>query len=103
MARRVPRSATLDLERTDGQLKTAVRWQAFDTRFNDSANTQPLPGYGLIGLRSSYAINPSLQVNAQLNNLMNKDYIVVRNTLSPYNDYSTAGRSLYVGLRYSPQ
>ena len=103
LARRVPRSATLDLERTDGQLKTAVRWQAFDTRFNDSANTQPLPGYGLIGLRSSYAINPSLQVNAQLNNLMNKDYIVVRNTLSPYNDYSTAGRSLYVGLRYSPQ
>lgn len=103
LARRVPRSATLDLERTDGALKTAVRLQAFDSRFNDSANTQSLPGYGLIGLRSSYAINQTLQVNAQLNNLMNKDYIVIRSTLSPYNDYSTAGRSLYVGLRYAPK
>ncbi len=103
LARRVPRSATFDLERTDGPLKTGVRLQAFDSRFNDSSNTQSLPGYSLLALRSSYVINQAWQVHAQINNLMNKDYIVIRSTLPPYNDYSAAGRSLYVGLRYAPK
>lgn len=103
LARRAPRSGAFDLERVVGPLRTGLRIDAVSQRFNNSTNTQVLSGYAVLGLRTSYAIKSDLRLEANLNNLLNRDYVVMRGTVSPYNDYAMPGRSLYVGIRYSPK
>jgi vitamin B12 transporter len=75
----------------------------FSDRFNDSANTQRLPGYALVGLRSSYAWSRDISFTAEIQNALDKDYIVNRVSSAPFSDYGTAGRALYIGLRYAPK
>jgi outer membrane receptor protein involved in Fe transport len=38
-----------------------------------------------------------------LSNLFDKNYVAVQSTLNPFNDYAVAGRSLFIGLRYTPK
>lgn len=101
LQRRVPRMATLDLSRRVDRLELGAVVQGFSARFNDAANRQRLAGYGLVTLRAAYAVDKHLTLTAHLRNALDKDYVVNRGTFSPYNDYATAGRSLFVGLRYT--
>lgn len=103
LARRAPHTGSLELERVSGPLRAAVRLQGVSQRFNDSNNTQILSGYTLLGLRTSYAIKKDWKVEAILNNALNRDYVTQRGTVSPYNEYTMPGRSLYVGFRHSPR
>ncbi len=74
-------------------------WQPFaelrlsGDRF-DSVGGVTLPGYGLLNLGTSYALNPNWKVVARLNNVGDKDYSLA-------NGFTTPGRNLFVSLQWS--
>lgn len=103
LQRRVTRAATLDLSRRAGPLTWGANTKMFSDRYNDSANTQKLPGYALLGLRSSYTWSRDISFTAEIQNALDKDYVVNRVSFSPFSDYGTAGRALYFGLHYAPK
>ncbi|MEI7786238.1 MAG: TonB-dependent receptor [Betaproteobacteria bacterium] len=103
LQRRVPRVARLDVSRRWQQWDAGVSVQGFSHRYNDTANEQRLPGYALLGMRASYALNASLRLTGTVSNALGKDYAVLRVSSAPFNDYATGGRALYLGLRYQPR
>jgi len=100
LQRRVPRSATFDLARTLGAHEVAAQLQAYSARYNDTANTQRLPGFALLNLRASFSLGRHWSLAANLRNVLDKEYVVNRVAFAPFSDYGTAGRSLLVTLRY---
>lgn len=101
LQRRTPRFGAVDLSHRRGALELGGRLEAFSHRYNDAANTQRLPGYGLLSLRGTYHLNPRWAFTASIRNALDKDYVVNRVTFAPFSDYGTAGRSVYLGVRYS--
>ena len=71
--------------------------QASSERFDNAANTraQRLPGYGLINLSASRPIGRDFSLVARIDNLADRDYQLVRG-------YATAGRTAYLGLKWTP-
>ena len=65
-------------------------------RYANPANTQVLAGYGLLNLTASTPLADGLTLLARLDNATDKDYQLVRG-------YATAGRTLYVGLKWAPK
>lgn len=63
-------------------------------RFNNAANTQRLPGYGVFNLSATKQLQPGLDLLVRLDNVANKDYQTVTG-------YATAGRTAYVGLKWT--
>jgi vitamin B12 transporter len=100
LQRRTPRFGSVDLARRLGAWEAGLRVQAFSHRYNDAANTQRLPGYALLDLRATYHLDPRWSFTASLQNALDKDYVVNRVAFTPFSDYATAGRALYVGVRY---
>jgi len=98
LQRRVPRSATLDLSRRFGAMELGARVQAFSNRFNDSYNTSINAGYGLLSLRAAYSPIRDWTLSASVQNALDKSYVVQR---SGKNVFATAGRAIYVGVRYT--
>jgi vitamin B12 transporter len=103
LQRRTPRFGSVDLGHRQGKWEAGVRVQAFSYRYNDGANTQRLPGYALLDLRATYHLDPRWTLTASLQNALDKDYVVNRISFTPFSDYGTAGRSLFVGVRYQGQ
>jgi vitamin B12 transporter len=103
LQRRAPRTGHMEVRRRMGALDLGGQVAATSRRFNDPANTQTLGGYTVVNLTAGYRLDRDWSVQAKLGNLFNKDYVVVRSTLTPYNDYAVTGRSLFVGLRYAPR
>ena len=54
-----------------------------------------LGSYALVNLRANYVVSPSWRIGARLENLLDRDYALVRG-------YNTPGRSGYLTLTYSP-
>ncbi len=65
-------------------------------RFEDTANTQRLPGYATLDLHASYPLAADWTLQAALNNVTNKQYETARG-------YNQPGRSLFVTLRWQPK
>jgi vitamin B12 transporter len=65
-------------------------------RFDNAANTVVLGGYTLLGLRASVDLTPDWRLQLRGDNLSNKTYQLA-------NTYATPGRTLYVGLIWSPR
>ncbi len=63
-------------------------------RFNNPANTQVLPGYGVLNLFATKALQPGLDLLLKLDNVANNDYQTVTG-------YATGGRMAYVGLKWT--
>ena len=103
LARRAPHFGFVEVDRKAGPIRTAVRVDAVSKRFNNSTNTQELSGYALLSLRASYMVRARLQVEASLSNALNRDYVTQVGTVSPYNEYTMPGRSLYLGVRYTSE
>ena len=103
LQRRAPRSGSFEVRRHFERIDFGAQLTAISRRFNDRANSQTLGGYGLVGLDAAYRIDKDWSLQAKLGNLFDKDYVAVRSTLTPFNDYAVAGRSLFVGLRYAPK
>ena len=86
-----------------GKLMADTRWQGWrlsgewllsGDRFNNATNTQRLGGYGLVNLAASTDLAPGWQLLARVDNLADKTYQTATG-------FATAGRTVYVGLKWS--
>ena len=71
-------------------------WQLSSHRWDNAANTNRLGGYGLVNLYASTTIAREWTLLARIDNLTDKDYQTARG-------YDTAGRTFYVGLKWTPR
>lgn len=72
-----------------------AEWLAASHRWDDAANTKRLAGYGLINLYASTRIARQWDLLARIDNLGDRDYQLARG-------YATPGRTVFVGLRWTP-
>jgi vitamin B12 transporter len=76
------------------------------SRFNDETNINKIKGYVLTNIVADYKINQTLKLNLRLENIFDKDYSLVLDTLDSSHipiAYATPGRSFFVNIRYEPQ
>ena len=99
LARRARQHATLGVDtRLAGWnlgAETQLSGRRYDYNWNESV-TYPLGGYSLFNLYASTEVGKDLTLLARIDNLTDKAYTLA-------NDYNTAGRTFYVGLKWAPQ
>ncbi|MDY0014163.1 MAG: TonB-dependent receptor [Rhodocyclaceae bacterium] len=96
LIRRARQAARFGISRQVGALSLGGEWQLAGKRYADVANTDPLPGYGLVNLFGHYQLNRDWRIEARANNVFDRDYELARG-------YNTWGASVFVGLRYLPR
>ncbi len=60
--------------------------------FDDVANSRPIDGYELVGVRAAYRLNDAIELFGRVENLFDTDYEVAT-------DFGSYGRTAYIGLR----
>lgn len=73
-----------------------VEVEGHGQRYNDAANKQSLPGYGLTNITASYQFAKDWSVNARINNLFDKEYQTVK-------DYGSLGVNGLVSIAWAPK
>lgn len=96
LALRARRHASFGADWRVGTWTLGAEWQLSGERFNDAANKTRLGGHGVVNLSASTPIAAGVSVLARLDNVGDKDYQLV-------NDYATAGRTFYLGLKWQPK
>lgn len=96
LARRAQTQATLTADTALGRWQVGGEVQHVGRRYNDAANTQPLAAYTLLNLTASTSIARDWKLLARLDNASDKEHELVQG-------YATAGRTLYLGLTWSPR
>ena len=96
LARRAKRHATLGADTQVAGWTLGAELQASGRRFDNAANTLVLGGYGLVNLYASTRLARDYTLLARIDNLGDKAYELART-------YATPGRTLYVGLKWSPR
>jgi vitamin B12 transporter len=103
LARRARRTLSLDLDRQFDRLGLGASWQAVSSSYDDLNNQQPLGGYALLGLRSSWALDREIKLELKLDNLLDKGYsrALYSHDGSEYG-YREEGRALMFGVTWTP-
>ncbi len=96
LAQRARRHATLGADWRVGSWTVGAEVQLSGKRYANAANTQVLPGYGVVNLSASTPMARDFTLVARVDNLADKEYQLVRG-------YATLGRSVYVGLKWAPR
>ena len=103
LARRAKRTLSLDLDRRFERFSLGVGWQAVSSSFDDEANRNRLPGYGVLGLRASVPLSPELTFDAKLDNLLDRRF---SRALYSYEGneygYREAGRTALLSVTWTP-
>ncbi|MEN0107054.1 MAG: TonB-dependent receptor [Pseudomonas sp.] len=103
LQRRAKRTLNLDIDRSFGKLGLGAGWQAVSGSYDNADNTRELPGYGLLGLRSSWQANGELKLTFKVDNLLDKDYSRAYYSYDgAYYGYREEGRAATVGLVWTP-
>ncbi|KAB0482244.1 vitamin B12 transporter [Pseudomonas reinekei] len=104
LARRARRTVSLDLDRQFDRLGLGVSWQAVSSSYDDLSNQQPLGGYALLGLRSSWALNREIKLELKVDNLLDKGYsrTLYSHDGSQYG-YREEGRAWMFGVTWTPE
>jgi len=89
-------SGRLDVGRAFGALRADLSWLLQGPCYADAANTQTLPGYGVVNLALNYRAAPHWRLGARVDNLFDQPYQQVLN-------YNTAGRTVFVNVSYRPR
>lgn len=89
------RYGTLGADWQVGNWTLGAELQAAGRRYANAANTVRMPGYEVVNLTASTRLTPDLSLVARLDNLFDRNYQLV-------NGYATAGRSLFVSLKWQP-
>jgi vitamin B12 transporter len=101
LPRRANRHAKLNLNYVLGDWQFGTEFLATSTRYNDKANKVPLAGYGLLNINANYKINSDWQLQARLNNALDKNYTLANDFGGEA--YNTPGANLFVNIRYQPE
>lgn len=94
LARRAKRHATLGADTRWAGWTLGAEVQASARRFDTVANTNVLGGYTLLNLYASTRIARDTTLLARIDNVADKDYQLART-------YATAGRTVYVGVKWA--
>lgn len=94
LARRAKRVAKLAADTRFAGWSVGTELQLHAMRFDNAANTNRLPGYGLLNLSATRALAPGWTLVARLDNLTDAAYQTARG-------FATAGRTAYVGLKWA--
>lgn len=100
LARRPQEVINLDVDRRFGAWSFGATFYAASSRYNDTANTQELPGYGTIGIRGSYTPNDQWSFRLKADNLLEKDYVISRDF--SLGDYQQPGLEVLLSVIYTP-
>ncbi|AXI63690.1 TonB-dependent receptor [Pseudomonas kribbensis] len=104
LARRARRTLSWDLDRQFDRLGLGASWQAVSSSYDDLHNQQPLGGYALLGLRSSWALDREIKLDFKVDNLLDKGYsrALYSHDGSQYG-YREEGRAFMFGVTWTPQ
>jgi len=104
LARRARRTLSWDLDRQFDRLGLGASWQAVSSSYDDLNNQQPLGGYALLGLRSSWALNREIKLDFKVDNLLDKGYsrALYSHDGSQFG-YREEGRAFMFGVTWTPQ
>ncbi|MCG5532660.1 TonB-dependent receptor [Halorhodospira sp. 9621] len=94
LPRRPNESARLDIDRQLGDFSVGATALARGRSYDDRPNDTRLSGYGLLNLRTSYAITPEWTLRGTLENALDKDYETA-------DGYNQPGRAVYVSLHFN--
>ncbi|KQX29640.1 TonB-dependent receptor domain-containing protein [Variovorax sp. Root434] len=95
LARRAQRHATLGADWRIAGWTLGAEVQTSSRRYDDAANSVKLGGYTVLNLSASTQITRDLNLVARVDDVSNKDYQYARL-------YANAGRTAYVGLKWTP-
>ncbi|MCG2633912.1 MAG: TonB-dependent vitamin B12 receptor [Gammaproteobacteria bacterium] len=95
LARRPERMATLDLDRTFGEVRVGSTIRAQSHRWDNLANTKRLGGFVLLDLRVERPLGQHWLLQGKIENLLDKTY-------EPATGYNSDDRAAYLTLRYQP-
>lgn len=93
---RARRHASLGFDHRVSDLSWGATLRTSGARYNDAANTQKLGGYTTLGLLADYRLDRNLTLFARADNVFDRDFELRR-------DYASAGRGVFVGVRYVPE
>lgn len=93
LVRRAKRHGDLALDYISGALTLGAGVELSGRRFDDTANRNTLPGYGVLNLFASYRFAPDWTIIGRWNNATDKQYELART-------YASAGSQAFVGIRY---
>lgn len=96
LPRRAETQATLTADLPVGRWRLGGEVQHLGQRYNDAANKQALPAHTLLNLTASTEIARDWRLLARVDNATDKAYESVLG-------YATAGRSVYLGLSWTPR
>lgn len=96
LARRAKQHGTLGTHTLWAGWTLGGEMQASGRRYDDANNTKRLGGYAVVNLHASTRLGPDYHLMARIDNLTDKTYELARG-------YATAGRTLYVGVKWAPQ
>jgi vitamin B12 transporter len=104
LARRARRTVNWDLDRQFDQISLGASWQAVSSSYDDLKNENPLGGYTLFGLRSSWALNREIKLDLKVDNVFDKGYSRANYSYdgSQYG-YREEGRVWMFGVTWTPQ
>ena len=102
LSRRSTRSARLDADYTPGRYRFGASVIAEGDRYNDAANTDKLPGFGVLNLRTGMDVTKMLSLSLKVENALDRRYSTSRATpfASQDFDYLAAGRTIFASIRY---
>jgi vitamin B12 transporter len=103
LSRRARRTLSLDIDRQFNRFSLGASWQAASSSYNDEANTDPIGGYGVIGLRGSWAASHELKFDLKLDNLLDRQYSRTHyNYLGNSYGYREEGRTALFSITWTP-
>jgi vitamin B12 transporter len=95
LPRRSRQSARLQADRLAGAHEYGIELLAQGPRYDNTANTIRLGGYGVLNARWQYRMSRDWRLQARLENILDKTYETVAS-------YNTPGRSAYLTLSWQP-
>jgi len=101
LPRRAKRTLSLDLDRQFGDIGVGATWQAFSRSYDALANTEELPGYGLLSLRSSWQATSEITLGLKVDNVLDKDYTRAIHRTGA--EYIGEGRTALISVTWTPE
>lgn len=103
LSRRARRTLSLDIDRQFDRFAVGASLQAASSSYNDEANTDPIAGYGTVGLRGSWTASRELRLDLKLDNLLDKQYSrTLYSHQGDYYGYREEGRTWLLSVTWTP-
>lgn len=103
LTRRTTKTLRLEIDRQIGQWSLGATGILEGERYNDSANENLIPGFGIVNFRTAWDFAPNWSASLTIDNIFDKDYVVARggwDASNPTFDYQQAGRNAFLSVRY---